>query len=84
MIVKSVARLFESWIDPFGRRGDLRPPETTFAFVWHYVRQAKWPFVGMAFFGGAVAVLEAALFFFVGLLLRARLPLLRSRMWLLW
>tara|TARA_R100001129_G_scaffold150218_7_gene112288 strand:- start:8000 stop:9868 length:1869 start_codon:yes stop_codon:yes gene_type:complete len=66
MIVKSVARLFESWIDPFGRRGDLRPPETTFAFVWHYVRQAKWPFVGMAFFGGAVAVLEAALFFFVG------------------
>ncbi|TDH34383.1 ABC transporter ATP-binding protein [Pseudohoeflea suaedae] len=66
MIVKSVARLFESWIDPFGRRGDLRPPETTLAFVWHYVRQARWPFAGMAFFGGAVAVLEAALFFFVG------------------
>ncbi len=66
MIAKSVARFFENWIDPFGRRGDLRPPQTTFAFVWHYVRQAKWPFVGMAFFGGAVAVLEAALFFFVG------------------
>lgn len=66
MIVKSVARLFENWIDPFGRRGEMRPPESACAFVWHYVRQAKWPFAGMAFFGGAVAVLEAALFFFVG------------------
>jgi ATP-binding cassette, subfamily B, multidrug efflux pump len=66
MIAKSVARFFENLIDPFGPRRDLRPPETTFAFVWHYVRQAKWPFLGMAFFGGAVAVLEAALFFFVG------------------
>lgn len=66
MKLKSIARLFESWIDPFGERDDLRPPQKALPFVWHYVRQAKWPFVAMAMFGGAVAILEAALFYFVG------------------
>jgi ATP-binding cassette subfamily B multidrug efflux pump len=32
----------------------------------HYVGQAKGPFLAMAALGGAVAVLEAALFWFVG------------------
>jgi len=66
MIFKSVARLFESWIDPFAVRGNLRPPESTWAFVWFYVRQAKWAFFAMLVLGGAVAMLEAALFWFVG------------------
>ncbi|NKN38365.1 ABC transporter ATP-binding protein [Agrobacterium sp. a22-2] len=66
MSFRSIARLFESWINPFARRDDLRPPESTWAFVWFYVRQAKWAFVAMALFGGLVAMLEAALFWFVG------------------
>ncbi|MCM2477463.1 ABC transporter ATP-binding protein [Rhizobium sp. CG5] len=66
MSVRSIARLFESWINPFARRDDLRPPEGTWAFVWFYVRQAKWAFAAMALFGGLVAMLEAALFWFVG------------------
>ncbi|MBW3096117.1 ABC transporter ATP-binding protein [Pseudohoeflea coraliihabitans] len=66
MNVTRIARFFEERITPFGRKGDLQPPAGTLAFVWHYVRQAKGAFAGMAFFGGAVAVLEAALFYFVG------------------
>ena len=66
MIFRSVARLFESWIDSFARRSSLRPPEGVWRFVWFYVRQAKGAFAAMALFGGAVAVLEAGLFWFVG------------------
>ncbi len=63
---KVVARLFESWIDAYAPRGDLRPPASTWAFVWFYVRQAKWAFAAMLVLGGAVAMLEAGLFWFVG------------------
>ncbi len=66
MIIRSITRLFENWIDPFGRRDDLRPPEGTWAFAWFYVSQAKGAFAMMAAFGGAVAILEAGLFWFVG------------------
>ncbi len=66
MLFRPIARLFENWIDPFARSDDLRPPEGTAAFIWFYVRQAKWAFAAMAVLGGAVAVLEAALFWFVG------------------
>jgi len=66
MSIKTIARLFEGWIDPYAQRDDLQPPSGAPAFVWHYVRQAKGAFAAMAFFGGAVAILEAALFYFVG------------------
>ncbi|ATN35077.1 multidrug ABC transporter ATP-binding protein [Rhizobium sp. ACO-34A] len=66
MMIRAVTRLFEHWIDPFGRRDDLQPPEGTWAFVWFYVSQAKGAFAVMAAFGGAVAILEAGLFWFVG------------------
>ncbi|NGO62616.1 ABC transporter ATP-binding protein [Rhizobium daejeonense] len=66
MIVRTIIRLFETWIDPFGRRGDLQPPVGTWSFVWFYVSQAKGAFAVMAAFGGAVAILEAGLFWFVG------------------
>ncbi|PZU88920.1 MAG: multidrug ABC transporter ATP-binding protein [Shinella sp.] len=65
-MIRAVTRLFEKWIDPFGRRDDLKPPEGTWAFVWFYVSQAKGAFAVMAAFGGAVAILEAGLFWFVG------------------
>ena len=66
MLIRSVFRAFETWLDPFHRKGDLRPPRALYSFIWHYVGQAKGPFLAMAALGGAVAVLEAALFWFVG------------------
>ncbi|MFT4000239.1 MAG: ABC transporter ATP-binding protein [Rhizobium sp.] len=66
MFIRSVFRLFETWIDPYYRNGDLRPPRSLGAFIWYYVGQAKGPFLAMAALGGAVAMLEAALFWFVG------------------
>ncbi|MBM7049807.1 ABC transporter ATP-binding protein [Rhizobium lusitanum] len=66
MFIRSVYRLFETWIDPYYRSGDLRPPRSLGAFIWYYVSQAKGPFLAMAALGGAVAMLEAALFWFVG------------------
>ena len=66
MLKNTVFRAFEHWIDPFARKGDLRPPQTTWAFIWHYVSQAKGAFAAMLVLGGAVAMLEAALFWFVG------------------
>ncbi len=66
MLIRTVARLFETWLDPFYRSDELRPPRSLYAFIWFYVRQAKGPFLAMAALGGAVAMLEAALFWFVG------------------
>ncbi|MGR6468797.1 ABC transporter ATP-binding protein [Rhizobium sp. PAMB 3182] len=66
MLIARILRLFENWIDPFARHDDLRPPRGTLAFIWYYVRQAKWPFFAMLVLGGLVAMLEAALFWFVG------------------
>ena len=66
MPFKPLLHLFETWIDPFAREGDLQPPASTWGFIWFYVSQAKGAFAAMALFGGAVAILEAALFWFVG------------------
>ncbi|MCF1492363.1 ATP-binding cassette domain-containing protein [Agrobacterium vitis] len=66
MLIAAIIRLFERWVDPFTERADLCPPGGTTAFVWFYVRQAKWAFFAMALFGGAVAVMEASMFWFVG------------------
>ena len=66
MLIRSIFRLFETWIDPFRPRDDLQPPRTTARFIWFYIGQAKWPFVAMLFLGGASAAIEAALFWFVG------------------
>ncbi|MGV8855104.1 MAG: ABC transporter ATP-binding protein [Devosia sp.] len=59
-------RMFESWLDPFGPVADLQPPASGPGFFWHYIRQAKLPFVCLLILGGAVALVEAALFYYVG------------------
>jgi hypothetical protein len=66
MIFRALAKIFENWIKPYPIGADLRPPRLLWAFVWHYVRQAKLVFVLMLILGGVVAVLEATLFWFVG------------------
>jgi len=46
--------------------GNATPAKGALAFIWYFVRQAKWPFALMLVLGGGVALLEAALFYFVG------------------
>jgi ATP-binding cassette subfamily B multidrug efflux pump len=58
-------RIFESWLDPFRPVANLQPPSGP-AFFWHYIRQAKLPFLSLLILGGAVALVEAALFYYVG------------------
>ncbi|WP_027488288.1 ABC transporter ATP-binding protein [Allorhizobium undicola] len=66
MITHRIARLFESWLDPFTEKANLQPPSSLGGFVWFYVSQAKAAFVLMALCGGAVAMVEAGLFWFAG------------------
>lgn len=65
-MIDALFRFFETRIRPFALKGDLRPPRTTMAFIWFYVRQAKAPFLAMLVLGGMTAAIEAALFWFVG------------------
>ena len=59
-------RVFETWIDPFRAPANLEPPAVTWRYFWHYIRQAKLPFFCLLLLGGAVALVEAALFYYVG------------------
>jgi len=58
--------VFEHWVDPFRPTANLQPPASMPAFFWHYIRQARWPFLVLLVLGGAVALVEAALFYYVG------------------
>ncbi|MCU0831372.1 MAG: ABC transporter ATP-binding protein/permease [Rhizobiaceae bacterium] len=64
-MITATLRLFERWIDPY-RPSASAPPATTLAFLTHFVRQAPGAFAAMLVLGGLVALLEAALFWFVG------------------
>lgn len=66
MILDRLFKLFEARIDPFATYDGDVPPPATLSFVWHYVRQAKLPFFAMLVIGGCVALLEAAMFYFIG------------------
>ncbi|MBB4272490.1 ATP-binding cassette subfamily B multidrug efflux pump [Rhizobium mongolense] len=66
MLLRPILNLFEHWVDPFRRRGNIQPPRSTVGFIWFYIGQAKWPFVAMLVLGGMSAAIEAALFWFVG------------------
>ena len=61
-----IHRVFETWIDPFRHTDTLQPPSTGPRFFWHYISQAKFPFLSLLILGGAVALVEAALFYYVG------------------
>lgn len=64
--MNSIYRLFERWIDPYRDNGAAEVPNKTAAFLWHFVKQAKLAFLAMLVLGGLVALMEAALFWFVG------------------
>ncbi|MEL7274646.1 MAG: ABC transporter ATP-binding protein [Pseudomonadota bacterium] len=59
-------RLFERHVDPLGRPDPGPPPAGGIGFIRHYVRQMPGPFVAMLTLGGLTALIETALFVFVG------------------
>lgn len=61
-----VFRLFEGWIDPFKSRDDYEPPNRLLSYVWYYVGQVRWAFFALLIYGFASALVEAAVFSFVG------------------
>jgi ATP-binding cassette subfamily B multidrug efflux pump len=65
-IIAPLNRLFETWVDPFRRVENENPPSLTLRFFGYYIRQAKLPFVALLILGGLVALVEAALFYYVG------------------
>ena len=62
----ALAERFERYVPVFETTEDARPPETVTGFMWHYIRQAPWPFAALLVLGGLVALVEAALFYFTG------------------
>ncbi len=74
-------RTFERWIDPFRSTADSRPPAGVAHFVWHYVSQAKGPFLVMLVLGGISPLVEAGLFYFVGRLVDLLDGLPAERSW---
>ena len=65
-LLDPIHRFFENWTDPFGRRGDVQPPAVTWRFFWFYISQAKLAFLSLLVLGGLVALVEGALFYFIG------------------
>ena len=64
--LEPLQRLFEGWIDPFQPTGELRPPAAVVPFFLYFIRQAKLPILSLLALGGIVALIEAALFYYVG------------------
>jgi ATP-binding cassette, subfamily B, multidrug efflux pump len=64
-MINRILTAFETWIDPY-RAEPGAPPSTAFAYLRHFVAQAPGAFVLMLVLGGLIALLEAALFWFVG------------------
>jgi len=62
----AIVELFERWIDPLGEVDRLRPPQTIWAYFWHYLSQAKLPFLAVLVMGGLSALLEAVFFYYIG------------------
>ncbi len=67
-LIEPIHRFFETWVDPFGRNDDLRPPLQTIRYFWFYISQAKLAFrradgagrAGGAGRGGAVLLCRPA------------------------
>ncbi len=65
-LLEPIHHFFERWTDPFGRTGDVQPPAVTWKFFWFYIRQAKLAFTSLLILGGLVALVEGALFYYIG------------------
>ncbi len=61
-------RLFERFARPFDHADPGPPPATGLGFIFHYARLTRWPFAAMLGVGFLQALVEAALFVFVGVI----------------
>ena len=67
--MRMIFRAFEEWIDPFRASPKSDLPAEVGPFILYFLRQARWPFVVFLVFGGLVGLIEASLFYFVGVLI---------------
>ncbi len=67
--MRRVFRAFENWIDPFRTPPTPDLPDQLTPFILHFLRQARWPFFVFLLVGGVVGLVEASLFYFVGVLI---------------
>ena len=65
-LLRKILSWLESRIEPFGERADYLPPNKFIAYVWYYVKQAKWAFLLLLVFGFLNAAIEATVFSYVG------------------
>ena len=57
---------FENLIDPFSTADDDQPPARLVSFYWHYIHQVRWMFLAAMVTGFLAAIVEVALFAFLG------------------
>src|SRR5680860_221564 len=65
-LLGSFLNWLESRVEPFTARADYYPPNKFIAYVWYYVKQAKWAFLLLLVFGFFNAAIEATVFSYVG------------------
>jgi ATP-binding cassette subfamily B multidrug efflux pump len=61
-----IFRWFESLVDIFAEPGDVMPPRGVWRFYWHYLRQVRGILLSICVLGFFVALVEVALFNFLG------------------
>lgn len=61
-----IFRWFESLVDVFAEPGDATPPKGVWRFYWHYLRQVRGILASVCVLGFFVALVEVALFDFLG------------------
>jgi len=61
-----IFRWFESLIDIFAEPGEAMPPRGVWRFYWHYLRQVREILLAICVLGFFVALVEVALFDFLG------------------
>jgi ATP-binding cassette, subfamily B, multidrug efflux pump len=61
-----IFRWFESLVDIFAEPGDAMPPRGVWRFYWHYLRQVRGILLAICVLGFFVALVEVALFDFLG------------------
>ncbi len=65
-MVSAIFQWFESLTDPFPARQPERPPDRLWPFVLHYTWPFRWLIGTAAILAAVIAVLEVALFAFIG------------------
>ena len=73
-----ISKIFETWIKPFEHKGNIQPPDTIWAFLWYYIRQARAPYLAVLLFTGLTSLFEALFFFYMG---RTCLSMLQNRLY---